>query len=108
MLALIVLLLTAGCGSGGSSGPLSIQQALSSHGSDPRTVRGSLIATGDTVRLCGAILESYPPQCGGPFLVVQGLDLGTFEGLTTASGVTWSDREVELTGTVADGVLTVT
>jgi hypothetical protein len=105
VLAFVVVLM--GCGSSGPGGPLSIQQALADQSSEPRLVRGALIATGETIRLCSAILESYPPQCGGPFLVVKGLDLANLEGLTTASGVTWSDRQVELRGTVADGTLTV-
>ncbi|HEY3070084.1 MAG TPA: hypothetical protein VGJ34_07175 [Gaiellaceae bacterium] len=110
MKALVLTLLTlivAGCGSGGQSGPLSVQQALDGTSGEPHLVRGALIATGETIRLCSAILESYPPQCGGPFLVVEGLDLGSLEGLTTADGVTWSDRQVELRGTVAEGTLTI-
>jgi hypothetical protein len=38
---------------------------------------------------------------------VRGLDLDTVRELTNANGVTWSDREVRLRGTVADGTLTV-
>lgn len=38
--------------------------------------------------LClGGVMESYPPQCGGP--VVVGLDWGDVADAETASGVTW-------------------
>jgi hypothetical protein len=71
-------------------------------------VRGALIVSGGIARLCYAVLEFYPPQCGGPSLVVRELDLNTVGELTNANGVTWSDREVRLRGTIADGALTVT
>jgi hypothetical protein len=118
-LLLAALALTA-CGSGSSSEPhtapppaaatgpgITIKQALAANTNDPLLVRGALVAEGSTIRLCYAILESYPPQCGQPSLVVRGLDLERLAGLTTANGVTWSDGEVKLLGTVADASLTV-
>lgn len=70
-------------------------------------MRGSLIGERGTLRLCYSVLESYPPQCGKPSLVVEGLDLNTVSDLTTANGVTWSDGEIKVLGTVAAGTLTV-
>jgi hypothetical protein len=111
LLALLTVSLAA-CGSGlDSAGPgnaaITVKQALTAKPSEPVRVRGALIVSGGTARLCYAILESYPPQCGGPSLVVGGLELDTVGELTSASGVTWSDREVKLRGTVNDGTLTV-
>lgn len=37
-------------------------------------VSGLLIDDGSGWRLCEQVLESYPPQCGGEFLLVDGLD----------------------------------
>jgi hypothetical protein len=120
--AVIVAVLAAACG-GGDSGtgassdpagkPLSVAEALKAAPGDVVRVHGGLIAPdGGQARLCSAILESYPPQCGGPSLVVHGLDLSSLTGLSHTSDpslaqVTWSDREIVLTGTVRDGVLTV-
>jgi hypothetical protein len=104
----------AGCGSDGSgagdgstSGPLSVEQALSSDPRDDAVVEGILFAEGGTTRLCGAIAESYPPQCPGPAVEVKGLDLTTVPDLQTAQGVSWRDGLIRLTGALADGVLTV-
>jgi len=111
LLALMTVTLPA-CGGGPDStvpgnSALTVKQALGAKPSGPVRVRGALIVSGGTARLCYAILESYPPHCGGPSLVVRGLDLDTIGELTSASGVMWSDREVRLRGTVADGTLTV-
>jgi hypothetical protein len=115
MRVLLLALLTvsfAACGSGPDSGApgnsaITVKQALTANPDEPVLVRGALIVSGGTTHLCYAILESYPPQCGGPSLVVRGLDLDTVGELTSANEVTWSDREIRLRGTVADGTLTV-
>jgi hypothetical protein len=112
LLALLTVALAA-CGSGTDSGAsgssaITVKQALTAKRGEAVLVRGALIVSGGIARLCYAVLESYPPQCGGPSLVVRELDLNTVGELTKANGVTWSDREVRLRGTVADGTLKVT
>ena len=107
-LVLATLLVTAGCG-GGETRPeetVSVDAALSAEPDERVVVRGGLIADGERVRLCAALAESYPPQCGRPWLVVEGLDLKAVEGLQHAAGVSWRE-DVSLNGTVAGGVLRV-
>ncbi len=86
---------------------LSVAEALSSTLDGPLLVNGFLVAVGDAVRLCEVLLESFPPQCGGESLVVEGLDLGSMEGLTTNQDVTWSDQTLQILGSVEGDVLTV-
>jgi hypothetical protein len=62
---------------------------------------------GENVKLCYALAESFPPQCGGASLVVDGLDLATVEGLMTEGDVSWTDQPIELRGVVSDETLTV-
>lgn len=127
MRALLLLLLLAvlalpACGSGQPAddpapppppaarpaGPgISVQEALASKLNVPLLVRGYIVAAGGGIRLCDALAESYPPQCGVASLVVEGVALDELPALTSAVGVTWSEREVELLGRVADGVLLV-
>jgi hypothetical protein len=97
-------------GCGGEEGPLTPAQARDASGEV--TVEGALIAIeGEPVRLCSAILESYPPQCGRPSIEVRGLDLDSLDGLSsTRQGedvvpARWSDRPTRVTGTIEDGVL---
>jgi hypothetical protein len=109
--ALAVALVLAGCGGDSDdAAPTMTERAVAQvqGASGTYFVRGALLATGDATRLCSALLESYPPQCGEPSLVVEGLDLEGFEGLesTDDGSVSWADSVV-LYGDVQDGTLTV-
>jgi hypothetical protein len=111
--AAAAVLLAAGCGGSDGSGtpaeprgPLTVEEALRSEADGPLRVRGTLIVQ-DDVRLCSAILESHPPQCGQPSLRVVGLDFLGVSNMEQAKGVRWTSREVTLVGEVEDGVLTV-
>src|SRR5215210_2087651 len=105
----------AGCGGGSAGtrvastpppiGAISVRRALESRTDEALLVRGFLVLDGDHARLCGALAESHPPQCGGPSLEIEGLPAGDRSGLQEADGVAWSQHEVALFGTVADGVL---
>ena len=86
---------------------LSVEQAFKSNATGRVRVRGILFADARDVRLCSAILESHPPQCGRPSLVVRGLDLVGVSNMEQAKGVRWTSREATLVGEVDDGVLTV-
>lgn len=54
---------------------------------------GTVIDTGTEVRLCTAVLESYPPQCGGG-IVLQEWSWDGLEGSESASGTTWGSYAV--------------
>ena len=61
---------------------------------------GALFVDADgTVRLCDAIAESFPPQCGGDRIVVEGLDLAAVGDLQTEGDVSWAEN-VTLFGSV--------
>jgi hypothetical protein len=87
---------------GGLSEPgMSVAEALGHRATDDLvTVTGSLFVDPDgTVRLCDAIAESFPPQCGGERIVVQGLDLDAIADLQTEGEVSWAEG-VTLFGSV--------
>ena len=92
--------------SGGGPG-ISISEAFTSNLKGPLLVNGLLHVQNGQVRLCETLAESFPPQCGGRFLVVKGLDLMTVEGLTSEGSITWSNQPVQVLGTVGGEVLTV-
>jgi hypothetical protein len=107
---LVLALALAGCGgedeaAGDRPAEISVEEAVDHEG--PAVVTGSLLANGDDVKLCGALAESFPPQCGGGSISVVGLDLGSLDGLTAEGDVTWSDLPIEVEGVLADGTLTV-
>ncbi len=80
---------------------MSVADALGHRATDDLvTVSGALFVDADgTVRLCDAIAESFPPQCGGERIVVHGLDLGAIAGLQTEGEVSWAEG-VTLFGSV--------
>lgn len=80
---------------------MSVAEALGHQATDDLvTVTGALFVDGDgTVRLCDAIAESFPPQCGGERIVVEGLDLAAVAGLQTEGDVSWAEN-VTLFGSV--------
>lgn len=114
-ICIAVVLATAGLPAcGGDDNPaddtgaaVSIDDALASDSDEPLLVSGNLLAQGNDVRFCSALAESFPPQCGGSSLVVEGLKLEEVDGLVTEGDVSWTDRPIELHGVVSDGTLTV-
>jgi hypothetical protein len=80
---------------------MSVAEALGHRATDDLvTVSGALFVDPDgTVRLCDAIAESFPPQCGGERIVVQGLDLDAIGDLQTEGDVSWAEG-VTLFGSV--------
>jgi len=78
----------------GREDPISVQQLVARSADTPVAVQGLLYAGEGVVRLCGAVLESYPVQCGQPSVELVGLDLAAVEGVTTAEGVTWKEGAV--------------
>ena len=80
---------------GGDAG-MSVAEALTHQATDDLvSVSGALFVDPDgTARLCEAIAESFPPQCGGQRITVQGLDLLTMPDLEEANGVRWAESVV--------------
>jgi hypothetical protein len=119
LVALLFILPACGSGEDGEPAPqppasaglamgsgITIDEAIDLGSSEPVLVNGWIRAEDGEIRFCDAVAESYPPQCVGTSLVVEGLELAEVDGLTRAAGVAWTDR-TQLLGVVADGKLTV-
>jgi hypothetical protein len=89
---------------GTADGPgLAIREVPTGGGSQ-LLVNGSLVIDpAGTAWLCEALGESFPPTCVGPRLRVVNLDDATAASLTAGSGARWSDRPVQLFGTIRPG-----
>ena len=91
-----------------TGGPgISIDEALAADSEEPLLVNGNLLVTDGQARLCSALAESFPPQCGGASLLVTGLDLAQVGSLIVEGDVMWTDHPIQLAGIVSDGILTV-
>ncbi len=81
---------------------VSVDEALAFETGRPATVRGSLFDDGSGLVLCGALAESFPPQCPGPSLLIVNPEVVDVD-LTSEGGVSWTDRVVVAVGTITDG-----
>ena len=86
---------------------ISIEEALETDSDEPLLVNGNLLVVNGESRLCSALAESFPPQCGGASLLITGLDLSQIDGLIVEGDVMWTDRPIQLAGVVSDGRLTM-
>ncbi|MGI9528814.1 MAG: BsuPI-related putative proteinase inhibitor [Acidimicrobiia bacterium] len=57
-------------------------------------------------QLCGALAESYPPQCGEPIVALGDLRLDDVVALQSAEATSWTDYQAGVAGDEADGALT--
>lgn len=85
----------------------SVGEIPADSGDLPVAVRGHLVVTDGTARLCDGLRESHPPQCAEPSLRVLELPDEMVAGLEEAGGVRWSEAPVMLLGRVRDGAITV-
>jgi hypothetical protein len=68
---------------------LSIADAAAASGQV--TVTGFLVDVAGESRLCEALAESFPPQCGGASITMTSLDQIDPDELQTEGDVTWTD-----------------
>lgn len=87
---------------------LTVSEALDAPAGSTATVRGYVIATAGTTVLAEMLAETYPPQAGGAFIVLEGLDVAALPGTTSAGDTTWTNDQRSLTGRIEAGVLVVT
>lgn len=86
-------------------GGLSVAEIPSAPAGELLAVRAYVVTAPDgSARLCDALAESHPPQCGGASIALTGLPDGFLTGLRAAEGVGWTDAPVQLLGRVRDDV----
>lgn len=93
-------------------GGLTISDALDTDATGVLAVKGFLFVENDEIRLCEALAESFPPQCGGAVLTIDApsVDALTFDDevpLNSAQGVTWTDFHITLLGELDGETLVV-
>lgn len=83
-----------------------VAEAIASTLDGPLLVNGAVVITDGEARLCFALAESFPPQCGGEAMPIVGLDLATLD-LQRADNARWTASRVQLLGFVRDGVVVI-
>lgn len=88
-------------------GGLTISEALASDVTGIIAVQGFLLDDGTGARLCEALAESFPPQCGGASIPVTGYEEVLDVPLQSEQSTTWTDDWVTFFGEIVDGVFVV-
>jgi hypothetical protein len=88
-------------------GGIDIPDALAYEGTEVVAVRGYFVADESTARLCEALAESYPPQCGGVSVVVNNPEVLSDVALVEEGGTQWSEDYVTVLGHIVAGELTI-
>ncbi len=88
-----------------SDTPLSVAEVLEIGDDNLHQVAGFVVTVDQIPRLCAALAESDPPQCGEPSIALAGeptsnLDALFGNQLTTGNGVSWTPNPVNVTGAV--------
>jgi len=101
-----------GSGAAGGTFPagteaISVPDALASAGDGVVLVEGFLVITPNGARLCEALAESFPPQCGGDSVILDEPEPSALDQLTTEGDVSWTDQPVQMLGSVDGDTMSV-
>lgn len=89
---------TATAPSDGSGDVISVTALFDGEGPRDATVSGFVLSDGASVRLCEVLMESFPPQCGGLWIVIANPEGVDVELQQEAEGVRWTDNAVAVEG----------
>lgn len=102
--AAVLGLTVLGCGDDDPETITTLSEA--SEGTGAAELEGFVVERDGVAKLCEALLESFPPQCGEPSVVIA--NVGELDAeFTTEQNVRWTDLPVSAVGTVEGGVLTL-
>ncbi|MGI9649067.1 MAG: hypothetical protein ACR2OI_11155 [Acidimicrobiia bacterium] len=90
-----------------ADGGLTVTDALASDVAGTLAVQGFLLVNAEEARLCEALAESYPPQCGGTSIVITGYEEMVSVPVVNAQGISWTDDLATFFGEIVDGTLVV-
>ena len=78
--------------------PIEVAELLQSPAATEASVIGFVVIDEGGARLCEVLAESFPPQCGGPAVVITNPDALTV-ALEQEQSVQWTSERVRLDGT---------
>jgi hypothetical protein len=103
MIALVALVVA--CGSESTTdtsdsaiAPIEVAELLDGSSPTDASVIGFVVIDDGGSRLCEALAESFPPQCGGSAVVIANPDVLTV-ALEQEQSVQWTNERVRLDGT---------
>jgi hypothetical protein len=91
----------------GADGSVPVAEAVAAGIDGPFLMSGFYLAAGDDARLCEALAESFPPQCGGASIRLDPGDVPEGATTTTEGEVTWSEEPISVEGQIDGDVFVV-
>lgn len=91
----------------GPDGSLPVADAVTAGVDGPFLMSGFYLADGSGTRLCEALAESFPPQCGGASIVLDETGTAVETETVTEGDVTWSEQSTSVEGQIVDDVFVV-
>ena len=88
-------------------GSVPVGDAVAAGVQGPFLISGFLVVDASGARLCEALAESFPPQCGGTSIPLQPAEAPAGSTTTTEGDVTWTDQPLLLEGEIVDGAFVV-
>jgi hypothetical protein len=88
-------------------GGLTVSEALNATATGVLAMQGFVFNDGSGAKLCEALAESFPPQCGGASIAITGYEGSITVPLVSEQGVSWTDLPVTLFGEIVDGTFVV-
>ena len=93
--------------SSGADGSVPVGEAVAAGIQGPFLMSGFLVVDGEGARLCEALAESFPPQCGGTAIPLQPAEAPAGATTTTEGDVTWTEQPLLVEGEILDGVFMI-
>ena len=110
----MIALVFTGCGAMTSHGSgncspkhVSVATARSEQPKQLVRVEGHYLRKNGITRICGGVIASGSPRCGGSSLVVRRYEPGPHVMVHRANGVAWTSATVKIYGLVSGSVLRV-
>lgn len=91
----------------GADGSVPVGEAVSAQIQGPFLMSGYLLIDGGGARLCEALAESFPPQCGGTSVLLMPAEAPAGATTTTEGDVTWTEQPLLVEGEIVDRVFVV-
>ena len=88
-------------------GGITVADLLARSAVGPIAVKGFLFIDSDGARLCEVLAESFPPQCGGVFVPIEGFDEVLGAPLANSQGISWTDQPLSFIGDMVNGTFVV-
>ena len=88
-------------------GSVPVGEAVAAGIQGPFLISGFLVVDASGARLCEALAESFPPQCGGTSVPLQPAEAPPYATTITEGDVTWTDQPLLVGGEIVDGAFVV-